>query len=81
MFVAQGHRVSFIPGWDCHGLPIELKALEGMSQSERQQLAPVELRNRARRLAESTMVSQRDGFKRWGVMADWDDVYSTMDPK
>eukprot|EP00959_Pyramimonas_sp_CCMP1952_P449796 9418037-Pyramimonas_sp.AAC.1 len=48
--VMKGRKVSFIPGWDCHGLPIELKALEKLSQAERKALQPLELRARARNI-------------------------------
>jgi isoleucyl-tRNA synthetase len=44
----QGRKVRFVPGWDCHGLPIELKVIQGMKQSQREQLTPLELRRQAR---------------------------------
>ena len=40
----RGYEVRYIPGWDCHGLPIELKVLQSLKQSERQALTPVTLR-------------------------------------
>ena len=43
----QGKKARFIPGWDCHGLPIELKVLQGLSSSERQALTPISLRQKA----------------------------------
>ena len=43
----QGKRARFIPGWDCHGLPIELKVLQGLKSSERAELTPVSLRKKA----------------------------------
>ncbi|KAI1765087.1 isoleucyl-tRNA synthetase [Hypoxylon sp. FL1150] len=74
--VQQGRRVDYIPGWDCHGLPIELKALEG-SQGEK--LSPVEVRKSARNLASNTVLKQMKSFRSYGVMGDWDRRWTTMD--
>ena len=52
--VMKGRKVSFIPGWDCHGLPIELKALEKLSPAERKALQPLELRQQARSIGMPT---------------------------
>ena len=43
----QGKRARFVPGWDCHGLPIELKVLQGLGSEERRGLTPIDLRRRA----------------------------------
>ncbi|OMP86857.1 Isoleucine--tRNA ligase [Diplodia seriata] len=77
--VAQGKRVHYVPGWDCHGLPIELKALQALGNPDRDQLSPVEVRQAARRLAERTVEEQKEGFKKWAIMADWDRAYKTME--
>lgn len=84
--VLDGKRVVFIPGWDCHGLPIELKALQGASGAgaaeavERSKsMTPLEIRTLARKLATETVTEQKKGFKEWAVMADWDRAYKTMD--
>ena len=45
--VMQGRKVRYVPGWDCHGLPIELKVLQGMDQEQRKALTPVKLRKKA----------------------------------
>ena len=78
----NGKRIDYIPGWDCHGLPIELKALQNLSQDEREKLSPGEIRELAREVAIEAIEGQRNDFKRWGVMADWRDVqdnnYTTM---
>ncbi|VDD93119.1 unnamed protein product [Enterobius vermicularis] len=74
--VYAGNRVQFIPGWDCHGLPIELK----ISRDAEEALSPIEIRKRARKVAERSMNAQKASFKRWGVMADWDNPYYTMHP-
>ncbi|KAI0178968.1 isoleucyl-tRNA synthetase [Hypoxylon sp. FL1284] len=74
--VQQGRRVDYVPGWDCHGLPIELKALEN---SEGAKLSPVEIRKSARNLASNTVLKQMKSFRSFGVMGDWDRRWTTMD--
>ncbi|OJD36821.1 isoleucyl-trna synthetase [Diplodia corticola] len=77
--VQQGKRVQYIPGWDCHGLPIELKALQALANPDRHRLSPVEVRAAARRLAERTVEEQKEGFKNWAIMGDWHNAYKTME--
>ncbi|KAF2814740.1 isoleucyl-tRNA synthetase [Mytilinidion resinicola] len=76
--VGQGKRVSYVPGWDCHGLPIELKALQA-AKDPGARMSPVRVRKAARALAERTVKEQMAGFKAWGVMGDWSNAYRTMD--
>ncbi|CAB3254562.1 unnamed protein product [Arctia plantaginis] len=79
--VLQGNRVHYIPGWDCHGLPIELKALQKAKKSkkEKQISDPIHIREIARTFALETVQRQKDAFNRWGVMADWDEnCYLTL---
>lgn len=72
----RGRQVHYIPGWDCHGLPIELKALgEGGTSS----LSPLQIRQKARAFAETAIARQKAAFQRWGVMADWENCYYTYD--
>lgn len=78
---AQGYSVSFVPGWDCHGLPIEHKALKAISGTQAKHLSPLHIRSLARETAQSTISSQAEEFKDWGIMADWDKPYVTMDPE
>ncbi|MFP4122497.1 isoleucine--tRNA ligase [Coleofasciculus sp.] len=77
----QGYKVRYIPGWDCHGLPIELKVLQAMDAEERQALTPIKLRRKARNFALKTVDQQRQGFKRYGVWGDWDHPYLTLTPE
>ncbi|XP_067098779.1 isoleucine--tRNA ligase, mitochondrial isoform X1 [Osmerus mordax] len=72
----RGRQVHYIPGWDCHGLPIELKALGELGTSG---LGPLQIREKARKFAEGAISRQRAAFQRWGVMADWDKCYYTFD--
>ena len=44
----QGRKVKYVPGWDCHGLPIELKVLQSMKDEERKALTPIKLRQKVR---------------------------------
>ncbi|KAJ8710560.1 hypothetical protein PYW08_009075 [Mythimna loreyi] len=79
--VLQGNRVHYVPGWDCHGLPIELKALQKAKKtSKNSQISdPVHIREIARTFALETVERQKDAFKKWGVMADWDEqCYLTL---
>ncbi len=77
----RGHRVKYVPGWDCHGLPIELKVLQQLSQQERQNLTPITLRQQARDYALVQVDQQRESFKRYGVWGDWDRPYLTLQPE
>ena len=74
----KGKRARFVPGWDCHGLPIELKVLQGLSSEERRELTPLALRRRAHAYALEQVEGQRQGFRRWGIWADWDQPYLTL---
>ena len=71
------HRVDWRPGWDCHGLPIELKALQ--QQGHRASSDAVSVRAAARKLATATVEVQKQSFRKWGIMADWDHAWTTMD--
>ncbi|MFQ3670463.1 MAG: class I tRNA ligase family protein, partial [Verrucomicrobiia bacterium] len=74
-----GFQVPFIPGWDCHGLPIEHKVTRELA-ADRQTLNPVDIRQRCEAYARKYIDLQRIQFKRLGVFADWDHPYITMDP-
>lgn len=60
----RGKKARYVPGWDCHGLPIELKVLQSMSDEQRQELDPIKLRRKARDFALKTVKAQREQFKR-----------------
>ena len=74
----QGKKARFVPGWDCHGLPIELKVLQGLKGSERAELTPLSLRHKAHAYALEQVEGQKAGFQRWGIWADWDAPYLTL---
>jgi isoleucyl-tRNA synthetase len=71
-----GKRAPYVPGWDCHGLPIEYKVVK-----ESRDLAPLEVRKRCEAFARKFIDIQREQFKRLGVFGDWEHPYLTMDPK
>jgi isoleucyl-tRNA synthetase len=76
----DGRDAAFIPGWDCHGLPIEL-AVEKKHGRPGQKLDAKGFREACRTFARAQVDSQRNDFKRLGVFADWEDPYLTMDPR
>ena len=80
--LSQGKRVHYIPGWDCHGLPIELKALQSQSHETEQdahtKMTAVEIRKAARDLAARAVEEQKQNFREWAVMGDWDNAWQTM---
>lgn len=75
-----GRRAVFIPGWDTHGLPIELKVLQSLKSKDRKSLSTINLRKRARAFAEETVSLHVEGMKRFGVWGDWDSPYLTLQP-
>ena len=73
--------MKYVPGWDCHGLPIELKVLQSMDADKRKELSPIKLSKKARQFARKTVDAQRRQFERYGVFADWEDPYLTLLPE
>ena len=71
-----GKRAPYVPGWDCHGLPIEYKVVK-----ESRELSPLEVRKKCEAFARKYINIQRGQFKRLGVFGDWESPYLTMDPK
>src|SRR6266516_7096606 len=71
-----GKRAPYVPGWDCHGLPIEYKVVK-----ESRVLSPLEVRKKSEAFARKFINIQREQFKRLGVFGDWENPYLTMDPK
>ncbi|XP_059533768.1 isoleucine--tRNA ligase, mitochondrial [Myotis daubentonii] len=74
----RGSKIHFVPGWDCHGLPIEVKVLSELGGKARD-LSAMEIREKARSFAKAAIEKQRSAFMRWGIMADWDNCYYTFD--
>src|SRR5215207_10971359 len=81
-----GHDSNYVPGWDCHGLPIEWKIEEENYRAKNKKkpdlsdpAAMIAFRRECRAYAEHWLNVQRDEFKRLGVEGDWDNPYTTMD--
>ncbi|MGE0857373.1 MAG: isoleucine--tRNA ligase, partial [Hyphomicrobiaceae bacterium] len=79
-----GHDSNYVPGWDCHGLPIEWKIEEeyrakGREKPDFSDAKGINaFRDECRKFADKWLVVQREEFKRLGVVGDWDNPYSTM---
>ncbi|SVE11565.1 uncharacterized protein METZ01_LOCUS464419, partial [marine metagenome] len=76
---ARGFRVPYVPGWDCHGLPIEHKVSKSL-RDQGKGVEPLELRRACREFSEGFIEKQRGQFQRLGVLADWGREYRTMNP-
>ncbi|MBN1221890.1 MAG: isoleucine--tRNA ligase [Candidatus Aminicenantes bacterium] len=75
----QGYRAAYVPGWDCHGLPIEFKVDQLLSEKKRE-MSLIQIREECKKYAMKYVGIQRDQFKRLGVLGDWENPYLTMDP-
>jgi isoleucyl-tRNA synthetase len=71
-----GFRAPYLPGWDCHGLPIEYKVVK-----ESRGLSPLEVRKRSEAFARKFIDIQREQFKRLGVFGEWENPYLTLNPR
>jgi isoleucyl-tRNA synthetase len=78
---ALGYDVDYVPGWDCHGLPIEWKIEEEFRAKGRRkdEVSKAEFRARCREYAAGWIVAQSKEFQRLGVLGDWAHRYATMD--
>ncbi|MES9906672.1 MAG: class I tRNA ligase family protein, partial [Sedimenticola sp.] len=76
----DGFDAPYVPGWDCHGLPIELQVEKKVGKPG-QKVSAAEFRVACREYAAKQVDKQRIDFKRLGVVGDWDDPYLTMDFK
>ncbi len=74
-----GFDAPYVPGWDCHGLPIEIK-VDDMLGRKKLAMDPMQVRQQCRKYAEKYLNLQREGFRRIGVFGQWDQPYSTMEP-
>lgn len=70
-----GFQTPYVPGWDCHGLPIEFKVVKSSTG-----LTPIQIRKESESYAKKFIDLQRNDFKRLGVFGDWDNPYLTLDP-
>ncbi|MFC1808744.1 isoleucine--tRNA ligase [Candidatus Omnitrophota bacterium] len=77
----RGFDAHYVPGWDCHGLPIEHALFKEMGINDKSQVDQVKFRKKARKYAEKYIKIQREEFKRLGIFGDWDKPYLTMNPE
>ena len=78
-YAMRGYYTPYIPGWDNHGMPIE-SAIIKKNKLNRKAMSVPEFRNACHEFADHYIDVQREGFKRMGVVADWEHPYKTMDP-
>ena len=79
----QGLDAAFVPGWDCHGLPIEWEVEQELRKKgdDKKKISIKEFRNKCRTFAEHWIQVQKEEFERFGVLGDWENYYSTMSYK
>ncbi len=73
----EGFHAPYIPGWDCHGLPIELQVEKNLGSSK-SKMSKAQMRKECRNYAEKFVAIQKEEFQRLGVLGDWDHPYLTM---
>jgi len=76
----QGYDAKYVPGWDCHGLPIEHQLFKQMKK-RKSEVDSVRFRKDARDYAMKFVATQREQFKRLGIFGEWDHPYLTLDPQ
>jgi isoleucyl-tRNA synthetase len=74
-----GWLAPYVPGWDCHGLPIELQVEKKLGRAKKDAMPKVEVRQLCRQHAARFVGIQREEFERLGILADWEHPYLTMD--
>ena len=74
----KGDYAPFVPGWDCHGLPIEHKVMKDLGAEETD---PIKIREKCEATARHFVGVQSEQFQRLGVFGDWENPYLTLDPK
>src|SRR3954447_5536643 len=75
----QGYQTPYVPGWDCHGLPIEHKIQQDLGPKLRQ-MSTVDVRRRCYEYAAKYVGVQSEQFQRLGILGEWNDPYLTMAP-
>ncbi len=75
-----GYDSPYVPGWDCHGLPIEVKVDESLGR-KKLEMPAISVRRACRTYAEKYLNLQREQFRRLGILGRWDQPYSTMTPR
>jgi isoleucyl-tRNA synthetase len=73
-----GFYAPYVPGWDCHGLPIELQLMKELKVTDKHKVDRQQFRQQAQAFAQKFVDIQREEFKRMGILGDWDHPYLTM---
>lgn len=76
----SGYTVPYVPGWDTHGLPIELKVSEELG-AKMKEMSPLEIREKCTEYAKKWVEVQKEGFQRLGILGEWDNPYLTLNPE
>ncbi len=76
----DGYKAPYVPGWDCHGLPIEVKVMEELGDKAKQMTKPA-IRKKCKKYASKFVKVQTDQFKSLGVFGDFDNPYLTLKPQ
>lgn len=79
--LSQGKFVHYKPGWDCHGLPIEMKALKDISSEGVEAISATKIRSIAANHANKAIKAQMKQFQQFAIMTNWKDYYNTMSPE
>ncbi|MGQ3684721.1 MAG: isoleucine--tRNA ligase [Candidatus Loosdrechtia sp.] len=79
-YTMKGYDAPYVPGWDCHGLPIEHRVMQETGE-EIKKLTKTEIRKKCKKYAEKFVKLQREQFKALGIMGDWDHPYLTFEPR
>ncbi|CAB4256630.1 similar to Saccharomyces cerevisiae YPL040C ISM1 Mitochondrial isoleucyl-tRNA synthetase, null mutant is deficient in respiratory growth [Maudiozyma barnettii] len=77
--LSHSKYIYYRPGWDCHGLPIEMKALKKLNSDQIEHISPVKIRKIASQYAKAAQLKQRSQFEKFGILTDWNQPYITMD--
>ncbi len=76
----QGYNAPYVPGWDTHGLPIELKVTEELGEKAKT-MSPMQIREKCTKYAKKWVNTQMEQFKRLGIMGEWERPYLTLNPE
>ena len=76
----QGFEAPYIPGWDTHGLPIEMKVAEELGEKIKE-MSALEIRQECTKYAKKWVQKQKESFVRLGILGEWDNPYLTLNPE
>ena len=84
----SGYQLNYVPGWDCHGLPIELNAIKSLKKVSKTSTTitlnksnPNDIRKNSKQYVLEMINVQMNSFKKMNLLADWKNIYKTIDPE